>query len=473
MDKIEPTYPEVLKILQAIEEYYRSLDPKGLDDFFVIEHTKDFHSDYYKFSNDLILQIRKMFEVSTEELTLQQHPDYKAYKPINKNTPIEDITIHVDISDVYKDNKAIVSKFNELVYDENIGIRVRDLLLKKIEEYHDNKSKLIDEEYSKVKDITVKKMNNSSKNKIFEKRMTIDAITNNVHYFPKDLDIEYNPENIDNFIKLPINIQIYKSTSTIMSNTNVKIIKTLTKDPKTLDFLIRTLNDSNFLKEYRLMQYVIDNSYSLREVLDNIGIYTNVLMILFIFYYYNNKWTKGLMSESMFENIDKDDDLFEELTILFDQKGSNNDDQILNFYLRIYSNNRDYINNTVGPFEKRMDNYLMNIIANYLPSRGYIIRNTNFHLYDYKNIDNLQHLTQIKRSFEKIIRMFSSYVKSKVSTFVETSLNINLQDKSSFNRDGLNKKKQTEIAKILSDALNIPMLEARIEELSSIENNTL
>ena len=128
-----------------------------------------------------------MFEVPTEELTLQQYPDYKAYKPINKNTPIEDITIHVDISDVYKDNKAIVSTFNELVYDENIGIRVRDLLLKKIKEYHDNKSKLIDEEYGKVKDITVKKMNNSSKNKIFEKRMVIDAITNNVHYFPKDL----------------------------------------------------------------------------------------------------------------------------------------------------------------------------------------------------------------------------------------------------------------------------------------------
>lgn len=473
MDKIEPTYPEVLKILQAIQEYYRSLDPKGLDDFFVIEHTKDFHSDYYKFSNDLILQIRKMFEVSTEELTLQQHPDYKEYKPINRNTPIEDITIHVDISDVYKDNKAIVSTFNELVYDENIGIGVRDLLLKKIKEYHDNKSKLIDEDYGKVKDITVKKMNNSSKNKIFEKRMVIDAITNNVHYFPKDLDIEYNPENLDNFIKLPTNIQIYKSTSTRPGNTSVKIIKTLTRDPKTLDFLIRTLNDPNFLKVSQLMQGIIDNTYSLREVLDNPRIYTNILMILFIFYYYNNKWSKDLMNEGMFENIDKDDDLFEELTILFDQKGSNGQDQILNFYLRNYSDNQDYINNKVGPFEKRMDNYLLTIINHYLPSRGYIIRNTNFHLYDYKNIDNLQHLKQIKRSFEMIKRMFSSYVKSKVSIFVETSLNIDLQDNSLLHRSGLNKKKQTEIAKILSDALNIPMLEARIEELSSSENNTL
>ena len=457
MDKIEPTYPEVLKTLQAIEEYYRSLDPKGLDDFFVIEHTKDFHSDYYKFSNDLILQIRKMFEVPTEELTLQQYPDYKVYKPINKNTPIEDITIHVDISDVYKDNKAIVSKFKELVYDENIGIRVRDLLLKKIKEYHDNKSKLIDEEYGKVKVMVVKNMNNSSKNKIFEKRMVIDAITNNVHYFPKDLDTVYNPEYRDNFIELPTNIQIYKSTSTIPGNINVKIIKTLTRDPKTLDFLIRTLNDSNF-----------DITYSPREVLDNPRIYTNILMILFIFYYYNNKWSKDLMNESMLENIGKDDDLFEELTILFNQKGSNIDDQMLTFYLRNYSNNQD-----IGPFERRMDSYLLDIINHYLPSRGYIIRNTNFHLYDYKNIDNLQHLTQIKRSFEKIRRMFSSYVKSKVSIFVETSLNINLQDKSLLHRSGLNKKKQTEITKILSYALNVPMLEARIEELSSSENNTL
>ncbi len=457
MDKIKPTYPEVLKTLQAIEEYYRSLDPKGLDDFFVIEHTKDFHSDYYKFSNDLILQIRKMFEVPTEEWTLQQYPDYEAYKPINKNTPIEDITIHVDISDVYKDNKAIVSTFNELVYDENIGIRVRDLLLKKIKEYHDNKSKLIDEEYGKVKVMVVKNMNNSSKNKIFEKRMVIDAITNNVHYFPKDLNTVYNPEYRDNFIELPTNIQIYKSTSTIPGNTNVKILKTLTRDPKTLDFLIRTLNDSNF-----------DSTYSPREVLDNISIYTNILMILFIFYYYNNKWSKDLMNESMLENIGKDDDLFEELTILFNQKGSNIDDQMLTFYLRNYSNNQD-----IGPFERRMDSYLLDIINHYLPSRGYIIRNTNFHLYDYKNIDNLQHLTQIKRSFEIIKRMFSSYVKSKVSIFVETSLNIDLQDKSLLHRSGLNKKRKTEITKILSDALNVLMLEARIEELSSNENNTL
>lgn len=179
------------------------------------------------------------------------------------------------------------------------------------------------------------------------------------------------------------------------------------------------------------------------------------------------------MNESMFENIGKDDDLFEELTILFEQKGSNRDDQMLNFYLRNYSNNQDFMSNTVGPFERRMDSYLLNIICHYLPSRSYIIRNTNFHLYDYKNIDNLQHLIQIKRSFEIIKRMFSSYVKSKVSIFVETSLNIDLQDNGLLNRNGLNKKRQTEIAKILSDALNIPMLEARIEELSGSENNTL
>ena len=89
------------------------------------------------------------------------------------------------------------------------------------------------------------------------------------------------------------------------------------------------------------MRGAIDSTYSLREVLDNLSIYTNILMILFIFYYYNNKWSKDLMNESMFENIGKDDDLFEELTILFDQKGSNGNDQMLNFYLRNYSNNQD------------------------------------------------------------------------------------------------------------------------------------